>query len=193
MAISVQALRYMKKFLIAIALLLILPTGALAAAAEIAGLVVEHAPELKASFVVKNAFTPNIEEAIISGVPTAFTFKVILNRNKGLFWFDETVAKNEFKHTVKYDTLKEEYEVTLGETGGLPIRTKDLSEMKRLMTTGEAIGLKPAGPLVKGAEYEIRIMAELHSVRLPFRLDYVLFFVRLFDFETDWHIYKFTF
>lgn len=193
MSISAQTLGYMKRFLIAIALLLILPAGALAASAEIADLVVEHAPELKTSFVVKSAFTPDIEEAINSGVSTTFTFKVILSRNRGLFWFDETVAKNVFKHTVKYDTLKEEYEITLDETGGAPVRTKDLSEMKRLMTTGEAIVLKPAGPLVKGAEYDIRIMAELHSVRLPFHLDYVFFFVRLFDFETKWHTYRFTF
>ena len=75
----------------------------------------------------------------------------------------------------------------------MPIRTKDISEMKRLMTTGEAIVLKPAGPLVKGAKYEVRIKAELKSVRLPFRLDYVLFFVRLLDFETPWHTYRFTF
>jgi hypothetical protein len=183
----------MKRFLIAIALIFVLPAGAFAASAEIAGLVVEHSPELRVSFAVKNAFTSNIEEAVNSGVPTAFTFKVILSRNKGLLWFDETVVKKEFKHTVKYDTLKEEYEVTLGETGGLPIRTRDLSEMKRLMTTGEAITLKPAGPLVEGAKYEIRIKAELKSVRLPFRLDYVLFFVRLFDFETRWHTYRFTF
>ncbi len=183
----------MKKLLIAIALILLLPAASKAASAEISGLVVELVPELKASFVVKNAFTPNIEEAINSGVPTTFTFKVHLNTSKGLLRFDKTVAKSEFKHTVKYDTLKEEYEVTLGETGEPAIRTKDLSEMKRLMTTGTAIVLKPTTPLVRGGEYEVRIKAELHSVRLPFRLDYILFFVRLFDFETYWHTYKFTF
>jgi hypothetical protein len=183
----------MKKLLIAIVLLLILPGQVFAASAHIDGLVVERATEIKASFVVKNAFSADIEEAINSGVQTSFTFRVVLERKRGLFWFDETVAKLVFKHTVKYDTLKEEYEITLDETGGAPMRTKDLGEMKRAMTTSEAIVLAPAKPLVPGAEYELRIMAELHSIKLPFFLDYVLFFVRLWDFETDWHTYRFTF
>ncbi len=182
----------MKKLLIAIVLLLIVPVPGFAAAARIDGLVVERAEEIKASFVVKNAFSADIEEAVKSGVQTSFTFKVVLARKSGLFWFDETVVKLVFKHTVKYDTLKEEYEITLDEAGGAPMRTKDLAEMKRAMTTSEIV-LVPARPLVPGAEYELRIMAELHSIKLPFFLDYVLFFVRLWDFETDWHTYRFTF
>jgi hypothetical protein len=183
----------MKKLLIAILLLGIVPLRAFAAEAEIDGLVVELGPEIKASFVVKNAFNANIEEAVKSGVPTSFSFRVVLERDRGLLWFNETAVKLVFKHTVKYDTLKEEYEITLDETGGAPIRTKDLAEMKRAMTTCEAIVIAPARPLVPGAEYELRIMAELHSIDLPFLLDYVLFFVKFWDFETDWHTYMFTF
>ncbi len=183
----------MKKLLIAIALLLIVPLRGFASEAEIDGLVVERGLDIKASFVVGNAFTSEIEEAVNSGVPTSFLFRVVLERERGLFWFDETVAKRVFKHTVKYDTFKEEYEITLDETGGAPMRTKDMAEMKRAMTTCRAIALVPSKPLVRGAEYELRIMAELHSIKLPFFLDYVLFFVKLWDFETDWHTYRFTF
>ena len=35
--------------------------------------------------------------------------------------------------------------------------------------------------------YRLRVKAELNKVRLPFYLHYVLFFVSLWDFETEWH------
>ena len=61
-------------------------------------------------------------------------------------WPDKAVEKWTFKHTVKYDNLKEEYEITLEELNEV-IRTKDFVEMKRLMVTGDAIELKTDRPL----------------------------------------------
>jgi hypothetical protein len=181
----------MKKILLLTILLLAHTLSGQAAAAEISAVKVVHHPELYASFIVKDAFTEDIEEAIKSGVPTSFTFLIQLEAVRGL-WFDKNVERWEFKHTVKYDTLKEEYEITLEESDELVTRTKDLGEMKRLMTTGESIRLTTSRPLKNGKEYRLSIKAELHTVKLPFFLDYVLFFVKLWDFETDWHKVRFT-
>ncbi|MFQ5736404.1 MAG: DUF4390 domain-containing protein, partial [Thermodesulfobacteriota bacterium] len=142
------------------------------------------------SFHVEDAFTGDIEEAIRSGIPTSFTFIIELNRVKG-FWFDETVGTWEFKHTVKYDTFKDEYVIRLDEAGGAQTRTKDFAGMKRIMVTGDAIAITPAH-LVDGAEYEVRIKAELHTIELPSPLNYMFFFVKLFDFETGWYSYRFS-
>lgn len=147
--------------------------------------------DLKVSFVVKDAFTKDIEEAIKSGIPTSFTFIMELNRINTV-WLNENLGGREFKHTVKYDSLKEEYELSLDETGERGIRTKDFNEMKRLMVTGSSVPLTPEKPLISGQVYEVRIMAELRTIELPFLLDYMLFFVKLWDFKTDWYTYRFS-
>ncbi|MBI5810564.1 MAG: DUF4390 domain-containing protein [Deltaproteobacteria bacterium] len=148
-------------------------------------------PDIRLSFVVREAFSRDIEEAIKSGAPTTFTFKVEMNRIRPA-WFNEDVARWEFRHTVKYDTLKEEYEITLDESGPEPTRTKDLNEMKRLMSSGSSIPIETSRPLQKGENYEVRLKAELRTIKLPFLLDYVLFFVKFWDFETDWHTHRFS-
>lgn len=152
---------------------------------------VERDSPLSISFIVKNAFNEDIEEAVDSGIPTSFTFIVELARVRGL-WFDKHAGSWRFKHTVKYDTLKEEYEIILEEKGGKVLRTKDTAEMKRIMTTVVRNDLKPVSPLLKGRDYSLRIKAELHTIKLPFLLDYVLFFIKFLDFETDWFTYRFT-
>jgi len=143
------------------------------------------------AFVVADAFDKDIEEAIKSGLDTSFTFRVKIERKKTL-WFDKNEAELSFKHTVKYDTLRDEYQVTFEEDENRVERTKDALVMKSLMSTCAGITLAPEGGLVKGAEYEIMAMAELHTVKLPMGLDYLLFFVKLWDFETDWHTVIFS-
>ncbi|MBE9528799.1 MAG: DUF4390 domain-containing protein [Proteobacteria bacterium] len=172
---------------------LLLPVAACAAVAEIDSVTVEISNGVKSSFVVKNAFTPQIDEAIASGVPTSFTFRAEVNLSHGLFWFDERFAAIEFRHTVKYDTLKQEYSVVREERGREVVRTADNAEMKRLMSVVEPVSLLPTAPMKSGVKYDLRIKAELSEVKLPLSLDYLFFFVKLWDFETDWYYHSFTY
>jgi hypothetical protein len=41
--------------------------------------------------------------------------------------------------------------------------------------------------LKRGSHYQLRLKAELDKIELPLNLDYVLFFLSLWDFETDWY------
>jgi len=187
----------MKKHFLFIAffifLIMSLPSTALALKAHVGELSVVTAPDaLNVSFSVENAFPKRIEEAIKSGVPTSFNFIIEFTRIRG-FWFDKSVGRWNFKHTVKYDTLKQEYEITLEEKSSLKIFTKDYEEMKRIMSSPDSVALLPAWGLPRNYKYELRIMAELRTIRLPFRLDYMFFFLRLWDIDTDWYSYKFTY
>ena len=172
---------------------LLLPVAAFSATAEITSLDVDFENGVKTSFVVKNAFTPQIEEAINSGVPTSFTFRAEVNLSHGLFWFDERFADREFRHTVKYDTLKQEYTVGLEERGSGVLRTSDIEEMKLLMSVVDSAALRITAPMKSGVKYDLRIKAELSTVKLPLSLDYLFFFVKLWDFETDWYYHSFTY
>jgi len=44
----------------------------------------------------------------------------------------------------------------------------------------------PLKQLTKDGRYYMRVKAKLEEVRLPLHLEYVFFFVSLWDFETDW-------
>jgi len=179
-----------KKLITAIFILVwTLPACALAEPAMISGVVVTK-PPIKLSFVVKNAFNRDVEEAVRSGLPTSFVFKVELNKVNTVLP-DELVGQWEFRHTVKYDSLRDEYEVSLDETGEKPVKTKDFGEMTSLMTSCSGVTVAPAH-LLPGARYEIRIKAQMDPVDLPFLLNYVFFFLKFWDFETDWHVHPFT-
>jgi hypothetical protein len=140
----------------------------------------------------KNAFPDKIIKAIQSGVPTTFTFYVNLYRVRGL-WPDKKVRDIQVSHTVKYDTLKNEYLVTRSWEGNRPLIVKTIDEAKRLMSEVDSLAIVPLNQLKKGAQYQIRVKAELNRMTLPFYLHYVLFFLSFWDVETDWHTIDFIY
>lgn len=143
------------------------------------------------SFSVTDAFNKDIEEAIKSGLATSFTFRVEVNRVNSI-WFDANEVDLRFKHTVTYDTLRDEYQVAREEAPDGVVRTNDPAAMQAAMSTCAVAALRPDNGFVKGGNYKIRIKAELRTIKLPMGLDYVLFFVKLWDFETDWHTVTFS-
>jgi len=170
---------------------LLLPAPAYCDDARISDVVVSRSPSLSITFRVKGAFTKEMDEAIQSGIPTTFNFIVEVDRVINA-WFDETLSVTKFSHSVKYDSLKEEYAISIDEMGEKSIRTKDPEEMKALMSVVTSVDIKSSEPLVEGAEYEFRLKAELRKVDLPVLLNYILFFMKLWDFETGWYTYSYT-
>lgn len=160
-----------------------------AEAAKINNVIISHTPQnISVSFDVKDGFTKEIEDAIKSGIPAAFTFIVEFYRERSI-WFNEKLAEVKFRHTVKYDTMKAEYELFLEEKAqsNKSIRLKDLSKVKELMTKAEIIQVSNPEAVQKGSMYRVKIKAKLDAVELFFPLNYMLFFVSFWDFETDWH------
>lgn len=167
----------------------LIPAAALAQLANIANFALSK-PPLKVSFQVDGAFSRDIEEAIKSGMPTSFNFIIKLEKVNSILP-NQNVGEWEFRHTVKYNSLRDEYELTLDETGGNPFKVKDAEEMKRLMASCTSVSVEPAH-LVAGETYRVWVKAELDSIDLPIILDSVFFFLEAFDFETDWLYHDFT-
>ncbi|HHL40963.1 MAG TPA: DUF4390 domain-containing protein [Deltaproteobacteria bacterium] len=186
----------LRGFFIAVLVVAAAWCDAAAAQARLDDVKVSTDPPFTVSFAVSDAFNDDLVEAIRSGIPTTFTYVAELHRLNTL-WFDEPVQSWTFRHTVKYDTLKEEYEVTLGEKPGeepgSKVRTRDFDEMKRLMATVDDVALRPEHKLEEGASYELRLMARLNAVDLPGILDYIFFFVKFWDVETDWYVHGFVY
>ena len=140
----------------------------------------------KVSFFVANCFTDKMDEAIQSGMKTAFTFYLQLYQKRNL-WKDRKLASMEFRHTIRFDPIRGEYVVTFGESQSSRV-TSNLEEAKRWMAKVEEVEVRPSSQLKPGIPIELRIKAELDPVKLPFHLEYLFFFVSLWDFETKWFI-----
>jgi hypothetical protein len=140
----------------------------------------------KVSFDVENCFTEKMEEAIQSGIRTTFTFYIQLFQKRG-WWRDRKVASHEFHHTVQYHPIQKVYQVTLEENHS-SLAASSLEEAKRLMSKVEELEVRSSSPLKSKIPTYFRIKAELDPVRLPLHLEYLFFFVSLWDFKTDWHI-----
>jgi hypothetical protein len=138
-------------------------------------------------FNVTDCFTEDMKKAIDNGINTAFTFFIRLYEVRS-FWRDVKIADLRVSHAVQYDNLKRMYVVRLSERKNEVIFVQDFEEAKKLIS--EVVGLQVIGlmNLRKGSHYQVRLMAELDEIRLPFYLHHVFFFLSLWDFETDWRI-----
>jgi hypothetical protein len=140
----------------------------------------------KVSFDVENCFTEKMEEAIQSGIPTAFTFYINLHQKRS-WWKDRKLASVEFRHTVQYHPIQKVYQIKLGEDSS-SLAASSLGEAKKLMSRVKEFKIQSSSPFEPGVPAYFRIKAELDPVRLPLHLEYLFFFVSLWDFETDWVI-----
>jgi hypothetical protein len=172
---------------IAFFLILIFPLSALCQRAAIENVHVERGSEVwKVSFDVENCFTEKMEEAIQSGIPTTFTFYINLYQ-KRTWWKDRRVASAEFRHTVQYHPIQKIFQVKLREDHASLVAS-NIQEAKKLMSKVREFEIRSSSPLDPGVRGYFRIKAELDPVRLPLHLEYLFFFVSLWDFETDWHL-----
>jgi hypothetical protein len=143
-------------------------------------------------FKVNNCFTPEMNNAIESGIETTFTFFVQLNEKRDLIW-DKKIADLEINHSIKYDSLKKTYSVRFSEDKNKEVTARTFEEAKKLMAEIVALKVVPMHQLKKGKRYQLQMMAQLDKIRLPFYLHYVFFFLSLWDFETDWYAVDFRY
>jgi hypothetical protein len=136
------------------------------------------------SFSVTNCFNQKMEEAIQAGIPTTFNFFVKLYKKRPLIW-DNKIVAHRFRHTLTYDTLKDTYRIWLEEKGE-EVQAKDLEKAKYYMQRVDVFAVVKGRELTPG-NYKFAIKAEIDPVKLPLSLEGILFFVSLWDFETDWY------
>ena len=141
---------------------------------------------------LEGAFREEMKQAILSGAPSTFSFFAKLNRVRSL-WFDKDIADLEVTHTIVYDNLKKEFTVTRSWKDNNAEITKSFDEAKKWMTEIDSLKIIPLNRLEKGEQYQLRVKAEVSKKTLPLYLHYILFFVSLWDFETDWYTIDFTF
>ena len=185
--------RLIQKILCLLIVLVLVPHSVYAENARLTNIIVTNTrDDLLLYLTVDGAFHEKMQSAVLSGVPATFSFFISLNRNRN-FWLDKKIADIKVTHTVKYDTLKNEFIVKRSWEDNKPLVVKSLDEAKKLMVEVDSLKIIGLDQLEKGRHYQIRAKAELSKLTLPFYLHYVLFFVSLWDFETDWYTIDFIY
>jgi len=141
---------------------------------------------------VEGAFREQTKKAILSGVPTTFSFFITLYQPRNL-WLDKKIAAIKATSTVKYNNLKKEFAVKRSWENGESIVTQSFEEVQKLMTGVDSLKIVPLSVLEKGSHYQIRAKAEFGKSTLPFYLHYVFIFISLWDFETDLYTIDFIY
>jgi hypothetical protein len=187
-----RSLRPVALFLL-FCLIFLSPSPLQAAEATLANIIVTNTQDdLLVFFEIKGSFTREMEEAILNGIPTTFNIFIKLYRSRTL-WLDASISDIKLEHNIKYDSLKNEFRVRRSEDNHKELIFKDFEEAKRAMAQIKNIQVVPLTELRARSKYQLRVKAELEKVQLPLYLHYVLFFVSMWDFETDWYTVDFTY
>ena len=141
---------------------------------------------------IKGVFSPKMQRAVFSGVPTTFSFFIILEQKRSL-WMDKTLAEITLTHTIKYDNLKKGFTVIRSWENEKPIFLKSFAEAQKMMTEVNGFKIYPINKLDKGTRYRLSAKAKLSKITLPFYLHYILIMASLWDFETEWHSIDFVY
>lgn len=178
---------------IVIGLLFLLQNFSFAQEAKLTNIIVTNTrDDLLLYLNVEGAFRAKMKDAILSGVPTTFSFFIGLYQNRN-FWIDKKISDITITHTIKYNNIKKEFSVKRSWENDEVKVTQSFREAQKLMTEIDSLKILPLYKLEKGMQYQIRAKAELSKLTLPFYLHYVLFFVSLWDFETDWYTIDFIY
>ena len=186
-------MKHIKLCILFLCLNLLVPAASHAIDVQLSGIrVTEDASNLLLSMHVEGAFNENLEEAVLNGIPTTFSYFITLHRKRAL-WADELIVSRNVTHTLKYHNLKNHYIIKRSWEEDNPFITDSFDEAKKIMSEINDLPIVPLKKLQKDDRYRILAKAELDKVRLPFLLNYILFFASLWDFETEWHSYEFIY
>ena len=111
------------------------------------------------TFDLSEGFTPEVRDAIQSGLSTTFSYDVDLRRGASLF--DRTVASVTISATVRFDNLTRRYQMSRAVDGRVEDArpTEDQGAVRNWMTHFERILLTPTAVLEANGEYYVRVRA----------------------------------
>lgn len=137
--------------------------------------------EARVHFILRNAFTPEMVEALKSGIEITFKTTVQVERVYRR-WFNRPMGQVRYTRSVRYDALSRVYR--LHRDDGDELLADVLAALDR-MTRFEVV-VPVTGNVEKGKPYRARVRARLDKVGVSEPLRSIFFFSSLWDVETDW-------
>ena len=137
--------------------------------------------EARVSFTLRKAFSPEMVEALKSGIEISFKTIVRVERVHRN-WFDTTVGEVTFSRSVRYDSLSRVYLLNRGKgEESIP----DIFAALSGMTQYEVV-VPLYFEVARGKKYRAWVRTRLDKVGLSEPLRSIFFFSSLWDVETDW-------
>ena len=141
---------------------------------------------------VEGAFTEPMKELVMKGVPTEFSYYIKLFKSRS-YWMNKSLADLTLTHSVQYDTKKKEFHVKRSWEPEKKHVVASIEDAKSLLCEIDSLKVAPIWILEKGIQYQIQAKAEFKKKTLPYYLHYVVFFISLWDFATDWYTIDFIY
>ncbi len=181
-------------FIAAAAIVLIAAAGRVNAyGAEITHMSINNTEDnLILTVKVDGAFTDKMKEAVLSGISTSFSYVITLTQTRSLLP-DMLIHEIKLTNTITYDTLRKTFAVRRSWENYRPLTTNSFTEARKWMTEITDVPIIPLESLKNDIRYKVNAKVELDKVTLPFFLNYIFFFISLWDFETSWHSVDFIY
>lgn len=143
-------------------------------------------PALQLSGNVELGLTPEVEEAIGTGIPIKLVFDVRLYRVRPFLW-DAKMASWKFSRELRYHALAGQYLINASEDA--PVTRESfatLSDALVQLGTLDNLTFVATTPLPHDADYEVRVRASLDVEALPALLRPVAYTSRAWDLNSGW-------
>ncbi len=141
---------------------------------------------------LKNSFTSEMIEILDSGIPLHFTFYIELYKTAENVP-DEQITALTLRHTMAFDTLKENYKVTLEEENNKTHSFRSLLEAQKMINEINGFEVIELSQLIPDNLYKLKIRVELYRKTLPMSLHNILPFFSWWDVKTGWHTIEFKY
>jgi len=141
---------------------------------------------------LRNSLTDEMIDGLHSGIPIQFSFFVELEKIKPN-WVNETLTSIDFSHSLRYDTLKQNYTVETEEISKKSHTVSTLDEARTLLNEINGLKIVLLEELETDQTYRLRVKADLYKKTLPLRLHSFIPFISWWDFRTDWHTIDFIY
>jgi hypothetical protein len=112
------------------------------------------------SFELTDGYTPEVKDAVHSGLKTTFTYTVELRQDVPA-WVDRTIGTSVITNSVQYDNLTRRATLTRTLDGHVESvqTTEEESVIKQWMTTFQKMPLFKTAELEQNREYYVRVRA----------------------------------
>jgi uncharacterized protein DUF4390 len=111
------------------------------------------------SFEFSDGLSPDVRDAIQSGLPTTFSYEIELRQGSALF--DRTIAQVTISASVRFDNLTRRYQMSRAIDGRVEDArpTEDQEAVREWMTRFDRVPVTPTTALETNGEYYVRVRA----------------------------------
>ena len=141
---------------------------------------------------VQNGFKEKMIESLQSGINVYYSFYLEVSKITP-DWPDELITSSSFKHSINYDTLRDDYLVTLEEKNDKVVRLPSLLDAQKVLERINGVAAIAIAQLIPGQKYQIRLRAELTQKTIPLAIHKILPLFTAKDIKTKWQYLDFSF